>query len=85
MARTLLCLERLLSLWEFCLHLSRFTTESYPEVARADAWSDALDPLGWRITSGPSQQTLHGTSTSHASASGFAFLTQAGTLPSGTR
>jgi acetamidase/formamidase/AraC-like DNA-binding protein len=55
------------------LDLSRFTTESYPEVARADAWSDALDPLGWRITSGPSQQTLHGTSTSHASSSGFVF------------
>lgn len=61
------------------MDLSRFTTESYPEVARAHAWTDALDQLGWRVCPGPWQQKLHGTTTSHVSASGFAFTAIAST------
>lgn len=58
---------------ESCLDLSRFTTESYPEAARAAAWADAVDQLGWRASSVTWKQKLHGTSTARASSGGFVF------------
>jgi acetamidase/formamidase/AraC-like DNA-binding protein len=55
------------------LDTSRFTTESYPEMARGAAWMDAIDPLGWRVTAVTPKQALHGTVASHSSSSGFVF------------
>jgi acetamidase/formamidase/AraC-like DNA-binding protein len=53
------------------LDLLRFTTESYPEVERVRAWSEALDRLGLCGNLGTSARTLHGTMTSQTSTGGF--------------
>src|ERR1700741_3298475 len=82
MARRLL---RTSSPWRFSfgeprLDLSRFTTESYPEVERARAWSAALDRLGWCSRLGAPEHTQHGTLTSQTSTGGFE-LTSLASVP----
>ncbi len=57
------------------MDLLRFTTESYAEVDRLRAWSEALDRLGLRCgTPLGAGRPLHGTITSRRSASGFELI-----------
>jgi acetamidase/formamidase/AraC-like DNA-binding protein len=53
------------------LDLLRFTTESYPEVERVHAWTEALDRLGLRSDIAHAARPLHGTIKSQTSAGGF--------------
>jgi hypothetical protein len=57
------------------LELPRFTTESYAEVDRLRAWSEALDRLGLRCgTPLAAGRPMHGTITSRRSTSGFELI-----------
>ena len=69
-----------LSFRESCLDLSRFTTESYPEVARGRTRGPTRSTSsGGVCVRVRGIQKLHGTTTSHVSTSGFAFTAIAST------
>jgi acetamidase/formamidase/AraC-like DNA-binding protein len=56
---------------ESTLEALRFTTESYPERERPQAWRAALEAIGLRTSAMPSARTLHGTIKSQTSLGGF--------------